>query len=384
MTDRPSLLLYDRDGEILLVVPRFMQRVGATFVASGVERALAIARAEPIDVLVIGSGMANEDGTRLLREIRNGQPHAQVLVLQDPGGERVPTEFLAEGIGDTLAKPFDIATFPDRITKLLDVMAEMQRRARTQRDADARMQHAERMALLGTLVATVAHEVANPLSVVLSNAALVTEMLDEGGPSSSEDRSFLDTATRDTLASANTIKDYLSRILGFSRCNRGSHKDMDLADTLKTALLFVRRRARDKQVTVHADIVSGWYVPHDTTSIAQAVVNAITNAIDAVEEHGNVWVWVQEDPAHIAVFVDDDGSGLTPGLADRFADAFFTTKDTGTGLGTAVIRQVMHEHCGSVTWTNRASGGVRVRMELPKRPLSIPPVASPSRWSRPV
>jgi signal transduction histidine kinase len=377
MTDRPSLLLYDRDTEIQLVVPRFMQRVGATFAAADAERALAIVTAEPIDVLVIGSGMADEDGIRILREIRSGRPHAQVLVLQDSGGGQVPTEFLAEGIADTLAKPFDIATFPDRITKLLDVMAEMQRRARTQREAEARMQHAERMALLGTLVATVAHEVANPLSVVLSNAFLVTEMLDEGGPSSPDDRAFLDTATRDTLASANTIKDYLSRILGFSRCNRESHRDMDLADTLKTALLFIQRRARDKDVTVHADLLPGWFVPHDATSIAQAVVNAISNGIDAVDEHGNVWVAVQEEPAHLAVLVDDDGPGLSPGVADRFADAFFTTKETGTGLGTAVIRQVMLEHRGSVTWTNRAGGGVRVRMVLPKRPLTIPPRFKP-------
>ncbi len=373
MTDRPILLLYDRDSEVQLVLPRFMQRVGSTFVAADAERALAIAKAEPIDVLVIGSGMADEDSIRVLREIRAGQPLAQVLVLQDPGGGHVPTEFMAEGIADTLAKPFDIATFPDRVTKLLDVMAEMQRRARTQREADARMQHAERMALLGTLVATVAHEVANPLSVVLSNAFLVTEMLDEGGPDSPDDRAFLDTATRDTLASANTIKDYLSRILGFARCNRGSHKDMDLADTLKTAMLFIQRRARDKQVTVHTDLQSGWYVPHDTTSIAQAVVNAISNGIDAVDEQGNVWVAVQDEADHVAVLVDDDGPGLGPGLEDRFAEAFFTTKDTGTGLGTAVIRQVMLEHRGSVTWTNRVGGGVRVRMVLPKRPLTIPP-----------
>jgi signal transduction histidine kinase len=379
MTDRPNLLLYDRDSEIRLVVPRFMQRVGVTFIADDAESALAIARAEPIHVLVIGSGMVDNDGIRLVREIRSGQPYAQVLLLQDPGGGVVPTEFLAEVIADTVAKPFDIATFPDRVAKLLDVMEEMQRRARTQREADARMQHAERMALLGTLVATVAHEVANPLSVVLSNAALVTEMLDEGGPSSLDDRSFLDTATRDTLASANTIKDYLSRILGFARCNRGSHKDMDLADTIKTALLFIQRRARDKQVTVHVDVLPGWYVPHDATSIAQAIVNALSNGIDAVEEQGNVWVAVQDLPGHVVVIVDDDGPGLSPGLTDRFADAFFTTKDTGTGLGTAVMRQVMLEHCGSVEWANRVGGGVRVRMVLPKRPLTIPPPASPRR-----
>jgi C4-dicarboxylate-specific signal transduction histidine kinase len=371
MIDQPGILLCERDSEVLFVVPPFLQRMGNVHVARSIVDALVVVHSFPIHVLVIGSALTAEGGEELLQALRERDPHAQVMVLRERIGEDVPTAFLAEGIGDVLPKPFDVACLPRRIRKLLEVKDELQRRARAQREAEVRMRHADRMALLGTLVATVAHEVANPLSVIVTNANLVTEVLGKGPPSR-QDLAMLEEATQDTLASTALIHDYLSRILRFARRDSAAHQEADLASTLKTALIIVRSRARDKNVHLHADdAATAPPVPHHPTAFAQAVVNALSNAIDAVGERGNVWLRVEAKEDCVAVIVDDDGPGFEPETGRRLVDPFITTKETGTGLGTAVIRQVMAEHDGISEWLLRQEGGMRVRLVLPKRPFSV-------------
>ncbi len=371
MTEQPGVLLCETDAEVLFVVPPFLQRSGNVHVARNVADALAVVHAFPIHVLVIGSGLAAQGGEELLRTLREREPHAQVMVLRERNGEDVPTTFLAEGIGDVLLKPFDVVCLPRRIRKLLEVRDELERRARAQRETEVRMRHADRMALLGTLVATVAHEVANPLSVIVTNANLVTEVLAKGPPSP-HDLVMLEEATQDTLSSTAIIHDYLSRILRFARRDSAARQEADLASTLKTALLIVRSRARDKDVLLHAEeAAAAPPVPHHPTAFAQAVVNALSNAIDAVNEHGNVWLHVEDREDSVAVIIDDDGPGFEPNTGRRLVDPFFTTKETGTGLGTAVIRQVMAEHDGISEWLLRREGGMRVRLVLPKRPFCV-------------
>jgi len=378
MVERPRLLLVDADAEVLLVVPPFMRRVGDVVVATALEAALAAVHEAPVHLLVIASDMVVSVGLPTLREIRSHQPHAQVLLLKSDSATDVPAAFTAEGVGDILVKPFDLAVLPDRLRKLLEVTEELKRRSRAQRDVELRMQHASRMVLLGSLVASVAHDVADPLSVVLSNSALVTEMLDDRRPLTALDRSFLDAATRDTLAAARVMKEYLSRVLLLARRDRKAHWDEDLSDSLRTALLFVQRRAQDKAVRIHVDVSGAGTVPHLGPAVAQAVAHALSNAIDAAPPDGNVWLHVEEHPDQFVIVVDDDGPGLQPDQARRLCDPFFTTKHDGMGLGTSVMLQVMREHGGSVEWNQREARGVRVRMMLPRPRVSVAPSCVPA------
>jgi signal transduction histidine kinase len=344
-----------------------MRRVGEVTVATNAEAGLEFLRSTTVHILVLSSSLAQREGEQILQALREREPFAQVMVLCERHTTEVPTSLLAQGVGDVLVKPFDVAGLPPRLEKLLEVMEEQRRRARLQNERDTQMRHGDRMALLGTLVATVAHEVANPLSVIVTNAALVSEMLQEGGPVEPRDRKFLQAAMHDTLASSNVIKDYLARILQFSRREKQYAWNGDLADTLKTALLFVRSRLRDKNVTVHVDDASPVpSVPHHATAFAQAVVNALSNAIEAVDTQGNVWLRVEESKDTVTVVVEDDGPGLQDGQG--LFHPFFTTKEAGTGLGTAVMRQVMLEHGGTVEWKNLEGRGVGVRLSLPRRP----------------
>jgi len=354
---------------VLFVLPPFVKRVGGLHVAQCIEEAQQTVRSHLIHILLIGGSLAIDGGDVLVRSLRERDPHAQVMVLRERNGEHLPTSFLAEGICDILHKPFDVARIPKQIHRLVEVRNELERRAKMQRDADIRLRHADRMILLGTLVATVAHEVANPLSAIATNTSLVHELLSNSA--SAEDIPMLVEASKDSLSSIALIRDYLSRILRFARRDGASSFESDLANTLKTALLIVRCRAQDKNILLHADaMLPPPKVPHHPTLLAQAVVNALTNAIDAVQEHGNIWLRIEECDDEVVVIVEDDGPGFAFDAKHRILDPFFTTKESGTGLGTTVIRQVMLEHQGTAEWKARDSGGIQVRLRLPRHPVS--------------
>ena len=371
---RPRLLLVESDPEVLHVLPPFMARVGEVRCASTAEDGIGLVNEEPVDVLVAASGLLVTKGAALLRATKQARAFAQVLVLCEAEATEVPARIMAEGMVDTLVKPFDLAVLPSRLERLLEVMSEQQRRAYEQHEVDARMRHQERVALMGTLVATLVHDVASPLSVIVSNGGLVAEVVEGEAQISPEDRQFVQSATHDIIDAANTIKHYSARILRYSGTDKASRWDDDLLETLRMALLFVRARSRDQGVHVH-------YLPpdrpirvaHHPAAFSQAVVNALSNGIDAAGSGGNVWLRVEDSAQELAVVVEDDGPGLTAEQEGRMCEAFFSTKPTGTGLGTVIIGQVMHEHGGRVTWRNIDGRGVCVTLTLPKRPSSLPP-----------
>lgn len=372
--ERPRILLVESDPEVLLVIPMFMRRVGEVHVCEQVHAALELLKKEAVHVLIIANRLLAEDGETLLQLLRHRQPCAQVMVLCEQHTSEVSTKVLADGIADILVKPFDVAGLAPRLERMLEVMREQQRRARVQYQLETRMRHHDRVALLGTIVATVAHEVANPLSVVFTNTSVISDIVESDAPISSKDRDCLREATKDTFASASVIKAYLSRILRFSRHDGQKGWEGGLEETLSMALLFVRARARDRGVHIHLEPHAKMpEVPHDAAAFAQAVVNALTNAIDATEEDGTVKLFVEETESEVAVVVEDEGPGLTVEQQQCLCDVFYTTKETGTGLGTVIIRQVMHNHCGRAEWKNRAGGrGLAVHLVLPKYPPPIP------------
>lgn len=399
--DGPGLLLVEADDELLRVAPPFMRRVGSIHVCRDIPSALGFLDQNHVHVLIIANRMLEQRAKEMLELLRRRQPCAQVMVLCEQAAMEVKTSVLAEGIGDVLVKPFDIAQLPLRITRLLDLMREQQRRVALERELNARIQHHDRIALLGTLAATVAHDVANPLSVIVTNAGLSAEVLDKSLAMNGKDRELLHEAAIETLQSANTINSYLSHVLRFSRVETAESWDDDLSETLRMSLLFVRSRARNTATIVHAPPFRAVpRISHHPASLAQAIVNALTNAIDAAGPRGNVWLFVKESASDVQIFVRNEGPQLSEQEIHRLGEAFFTTKVNGTGLGTAVMQQVMNEHGGSVDWRNleyapidaeskgsknvdsnstkpgrtrRERSGVEVCMRVPKHPSSIPP-----------
>lgn len=244
----------------------------------------------------------------------------------------------------------------------LDVSARVQ--------MEVELEHSLRLAHLGRLAATMSHEINNPLSVILSCVDwLSTHSTTIPNPELKEILSDL------TLASQR-ISSYVAQMTGFVRRQPTTHVPVDFASTLDCALRLVKPRAARAKVTLRLESAS-WMppVPHDSARISHALVNLLSNAIDAAKQGGHtVAVQVEILGDHLHVIIQDDGPGVDPDIAAHLFEPFSTTKawGEGTGLGLALTREIMVEHKGSVTLENNATRGAKAVLRLPLYPDHLP------------
>jgi CheY-like chemotaxis protein/anti-sigma regulatory factor (Ser/Thr protein kinase) len=126
---------------------------------------------------------------------------------------------------------------------------------------------------------------------------------------------------------------------------------------------------KDKDVQLSVEPSAGVHVPHDPPRLAQAVLNVLSNAVDAAASGGgHVAMRVRVLDTNVVIEVDDDGPGISPDLARTAFEPFTTTKPFGhgTGLGLAITRQIVMDHRGDVTLEPRPEGGARVALSLPR------------------
>lgn len=244
----------------------------------------------------------------------------------------------------------------------LDVSARVQ--------MEVELEHSLRLAHLGRLAATMSHEINNPLSVILSCVDwLSTQSTNLPNPELKEILSDL------TLASQR-ISSYVAQMTGFVRRQPTTHVPVDFASTLDCALRLVRPRAARAKVVLSLESAS-WMppVPHDSARISHALVNLLSNAIDAAKQGGHtVAVQLELLGDHLHVIIQDDGPGVDSEIAAHLFEPFSTTKPwgEGTGLGLALTREIMVEHKGSVTLENNGTGGAKAVLRLPLYPNHLP------------
>jgi PAS domain S-box-containing protein len=230
------------------------------------------------------------------------------------------------------------------------------------RKLERELEHAERLAAIGRIAASMAHEINNPLAVIHASTAYLAEVAETtNSPELSE-------CTRDIALAIERISSFVQHVCGFSRRERPQFSDTSLAQAVDIALRMVRPRASEKAVALRVESATDSRVPHDPPRLAQAILNLLSNAVDAASTGGkHVTLRVKEEPGLVCVQVDDDGPGIAPEIADNLFEPFATTKPPGqgTGLGLAITRQILQDHRGSVSLRGRSEGGTRGEIVLP-------------------
>ncbi|MCB9855792.1 MAG: PAS domain-containing protein [Phycisphaerales bacterium] len=223
-----------------------------------------------------------------------------------------------------------------------------------------RLAISERMAAIGKVAARVAHELNNPLDGILRYSNLASRRLEAG--SRQKITEYLDRIREGSLRMSGIVRD----LLEFSR----SHTDVDREATLNgivaDAIDAMRDRAAQHHVALRHEAATNDARVDKGTGLFQVFCNLIKNAIDAMEQGGSLTVLTQTgDPEHCVIF-EDTG----PGVPDpqRIFEAFYTTKASGkgTGLGLAVCREIVESLGGSIAAENRAEGGARFCVRLPR------------------
>lgn len=224
------------------------------------------------------------------------------------------------------------------------------------------LEHSERLAAVGRLVATMAHEINNPLAVIAASTSYIGELAERINDDDLAD------CVADMELAATRIADFVQHMCGFARRERPHLSETRPSETVRMALRLVQPRARDRKVDIEVRVKDDPPVPQDPPRLSQAVVNVLANAIDAAADGDrHVWVTIERQGAMLHIIVEDDGMGFDAETSDRLFDPFHTTKPHGggTGLGLTIARQIMSDHRGQVWLQPREGGGARAALTLP-------------------
>jgi signal transduction histidine kinase len=236
---------------------------------------------------------------------------------------------------------------------------ELEDHARDQR----RMIQASRAAAVGDLAAGVAHEVNNPLAAVLGFAELLIADLETDDPR----RSDLETIRAQALRARSIV-----RALGdFAQRRAPAMVPTDVGALVGRTVDLVRYQIERRGVTIDERYDELPDLLVDPQAIQQAVLNVLTNAIQAVTDDGRIGVTVEGTDTFVTIVVRDDGVGMSDATVHRAFEPFFSGRDSDadeelpTGLGLAVSRGLIEAHNGTISLTSRPGLGTSVELRLP-------------------
>lgn len=231
-------------------------------------------------------------------------------------------------------------------------------------EALQQLRHAERLTTVGKLASGIAHELGTPLNVVDARAQMIARG-ESSGESARKDATII---SEQTLRMTRIIR----QLLDFARPRRAQKLRHDLCTILRTTVDLLQHLAARNGVRIRVTTdPEPVFAAVDVSQIQQLAMNLLVNAIHAQPRSGEVRTGVYTRRSNgveaVCMFVEDDGTGMTPEVRERMFEPFFTTKDIGqgTGLGLAVVYGIVEEHAGVIEVDTSAGEGTRIAVSLP-------------------
>ena len=224
--------------------------------------------------------------------------------------------------------------------------------------ARAELAHVARVTALSALTASIAHEVNQPLSGIVTNAGTCLRMLDANPPNLEGAR---ETARR-TIRDGNRASEVITRLRALFSKTSTTFESFDLNETAEEVIALSLSELRRNGVVLQLDLGAGLpSVFGDRIQIQQVILNLLRNASDAMSAVSDrpkellVKTEREESAGSLRLSVKDAGVGITPEIEERLFEAFYTTKDDGMGIGLSVSRSIMESHQGRL-WATRNDG----------------------------
>jgi signal transduction histidine kinase len=219
------------------------------------------------------------------------------------------------------------------------------------------------LAALGRIATEVAHELRNPLGGLKLYARHLEQRLERTGDADGQE-----IATK-IAGAIDHLTELVTEITAFGRTPELRRRPTDINALLDDCLALVQDRLAEGELRVVREYdLDCPAAPLDARELRKVFLNLILNGLDAIEGTGTLRVRTSCGAEGIEVLVEDSGIGMTPETVSRMFDLFFTTKPTGTGLGTAIARSVVSQHGGTIHVDSAPGTGTRVYVRLPATP----------------
>ena len=307
-----------------------------------------------------------------------------------PGALRVRTTSPGQGAatGWSIAVIQDMTQRLEAERLLRDANEELTRSHRELKESQLHLIQAAKLESVGRLAAGVAHEVKNPLATIL----LGLDYLSDEGLTGEAGLEAVVMSMKESVIRADAV---IRGLLDFASPREIELAPGDIHETLDLSLLLVRGDLLRSHIDVETHYDDALPpVLLDSQKLSQVLVNILVNACHAMPQGGAIHVTTSltGDGAaptgrQVVVQIDDSGTGIPEDVLGKIFDPFFTTKPTGvgTGLGLSVSKKIVDLHEGTLAFTNRPEGGVRVLLTLPvphRKEPSCPSLASSSSTTK--
>jgi two-component system NtrC family sensor kinase len=299
------------------------------------------------------------------------------LVLSAPASERERVARAASSFFLEFLSPFEMSFrgYRDANRDLKRLFEELSQAYLDLQSKQAQLVQAAKMASLGELVAGVAHEINNPLAFVLSHLGTVNGCLNKIEPvltlQEPADESLkywqrARTRLREVEGGLERIRDLVLKLRTFSRLDEGAQKHVSIKECVTSVLTILDHRLEDRiRVETHFGVPD--WVECFPSLLNQAIMNLVSNAIDAIVGPGTISISTGADGDNYVIAVEDSGLGIPEHLRDRVLDPFFTTKPPGegTGLGLSITYSIVQRHRGWLEIQPAAGSGTVVTIRFP-------------------
>jgi signal transduction histidine kinase len=291
-------------------------------------------------VLVLGSALASRLTRPLHRIAKRADAIADGSALE---GEREPIE-----------APGEIGLLARRLEEMAIKIGERER-------LQSALAHEDRLATVGTMAASVAHEINNPLTTILGYSTLLLEDKSEGDA---------DHASLSLMVSeASRMKGIVNGMLEYSRSEPAKERSADVQEVLERVATLLAPSLKKQKVHLQVEVAEAApRVAAAAQSLQQVFVNLIQNSAQAMPTGGEIRVAVTVSSKSLRVEVVDDGEGISESEREQVFEAFYTTKEPGqgTGLGLAVVKHLVGEFEGQIEVATAPEGnGTCMRLEIP-------------------
>lgn len=393
-----EVLIVDDEPEILDLMENLldMEGFGVLRAESG-EEALKISKGKSLSVVISDYRMPGMNGIELITELKKTHIGVPMIIATGYADVNIAIEAINNGGAYKLFKkpwdPFDLLqeiklaiehSYSEKIRRELEaelqkqndilevkvlqrtseldaVIKELQEANDTITQTYQHLLQSDKLATMGLMAGTVAHDIANPLTVVISRARMILmkEDIEESLANN------LNIIVRNSLK----IDRLITSITRFAKKSSMEFKHFNIEEVIQEVLLMFSKSIKMKTVLVEENYeensVEVWGEPNQ---MEQVFTNLIQNAVQAMDLNGKLFINTKFIDGYLRVTLEDTGPGIPEDKLEDIFEAFYTTKDDGTGLGLNICKRIIHEHSGEIRVVSELGKGTKFTIDLPVNP----------------
>jgi PAS domain S-box-containing protein len=329
-----AVVMVDRDFRITRLNPEFTKIFGYTS-----EEAIG----QRIPDLIAPDDLQEEVERFMHRMVHAGEVFSVETVRRHKNGARVPVSLICVPLSSTGSGNIGYVIYRD-ITETKRLQDEQRR----YHEMQLQLAHANRIATLGQLSASITHELNQPLTGIITNCGTCLRMLTSEPPNLDGARE----AVRRTLRDGNRASDVIARLRALFNKQKSASESVDLNEATREVIALSLGELQNSRVILRTEFADDLQcVTADRVQLQQVVLNLLRNALDAMkpvdDRPRDLLIRTEREAGDwVRLSVKDAGVGFDPHTMDRLFEAFYSTKDDGMGVGLSVSRSIIENHQG--------------------------------------